>query len=74
MNTIKKKPIREEKLLKALGRKKYLRTHEAAEIMGVSECTVRRFFNVLQERGDVVRVHGGIKLTTGRKMCIRDRL
>lgn len=66
VNTIKKKPIREEKLLKALGRKKYLRTHEAAEIMGVSECTVRRFFNVLQERGDVVRVHGGIKLTTGR--------
>ena len=54
--------LREEKVLNALGTREILRTHDAARILGVSECTVRRVFDKLQEKSVVVRVHGGVKL------------
>lgn len=59
---INKMAIREEKVLKALGTRQVLRTHDAAKILGVSECTARRLFESLQEKGEVIRTHGGVKL------------
>lgn len=60
--TINTKAIREEQVLKALGTRQVLRTHDAARILDISECTARRLFADLQDKGEVIRVHGGIKL------------
>lgn len=35
-------------------------TENAANELGVSESTIRRLFNELEERGDVIRIYGGV--------------
>lgn len=57
-----KKSYREESVLYALRKKKNLTTREVAEMLHASECTVRRFFEVLEQKGEAIRVYGGIKL------------
>ena len=56
-----KKAYRRENVLSALRRKKALTTGEVAEIIGASECTVRRLFDELEGEGEAIRVYGGIK-------------
>ncbi len=53
---------REEMVMTALRNKKRLKTKDAAEMLGVSECTVRRLFEEMEKRGEVERVYGGIRL------------
>lgn len=62
-----KTAYREESILNALRKKKYLKTCEAADMLNISECTVRRFFEELEKRGEVVRVYGGIKLPPNKQ-------
>lgn len=58
---------REDIVLNTLQKKKKLKTREVAEILNVSECTVRRFFEELEKRGEAVRVYGGIKLAGSKQ-------
>ena len=39
-----------------------LTTTEAAKALNISESTVRRLFNELEEKGEVTRIYGGIKV------------
>lgn len=57
-----KKVYREQKILYELSKKANLKTMDVAGLLGMSECSVRRFFLELEEKGAVVRYHGGIKL------------
>lgn len=56
-----KKSHREELLLTQLKKRKWVSTHDAAKLLGVSECTVRRLFTELERTGEAVRSYGGIK-------------
>lgn len=54
--------IRKRKLLDSLHYKRKMDVQEAAELMGISPATTRRFFTQLENEGTAVRVHGGIQL------------
>lgn len=57
-----KKASREEYILNALQSSSRMTTGEAANILGISEATVRRVFSDLEKAGKVVRNYGGIQL------------
>lgn len=57
----RKKTHQEEIVLNLLNKRKFLKTTEAAEALNVSECTIRRLFDELEQKGDATRVYGGIK-------------
>lgn len=57
-----KKASREEYILNALQSANRMTTGEAANILGISEATVRRIFSDLEKSGKVVRNYGGIQL------------
>jgi len=57
-----KKAKQEETILTLLHKRKQLKTTEAAQLLNVSECTVRRFFMDLEQRNEAIRIYGGIKL------------
>ncbi|MEG1515683.1 MAG: DeoR/GlpR family DNA-binding transcription regulator [Clostridia bacterium] len=61
-----KKSHREENVLSALQKKKYLKTGEVADMLNASECTVRRFFSDLEKKGMALRVYGGIKIAPSK--------
>jgi DeoR family fructose operon transcriptional repressor len=62
MKTAIKKIQREQSILYELRKKGHLKTIDATRLLGMSECSVRRFFLELEEKGTAVRYHGGIKL------------
>lgn len=62
-----KKAHQQEVILSLLKRKKSLRTGEAARLLHVSECTVRRLFEELEQRGELIRVYGGANLVPGKR-------
>ena len=66
MKLLIKKGQWEEIILNTLWKKKKLTTHAVAGILNVSECTVRRFFDELEKKNEVVRIYGGIKLPPDR--------
>lgn len=60
-NRENKKHNQKQLLLELLdNREEVLTTEEAAVALNVSESTVRRIFNELEEKGEVTRVYGGI--------------
>lgn len=61
-----KKSHQQEIILSLLKRKKSLRTQEAARLLHVSECTVRRLFEELEQQGELIRVYGGANLAPGK--------
>jgi len=62
-----KKASREEYILKVLQRSGMVKTAEIAQQLDVSECTVRRLFEDLEERNEVIRIHGGVKAVRRRQ-------
>ncbi len=50
-----------ETLLNTLSERKKLSLHETIELLGVSESTVRRLFNRLEEDGRALRAYGGVR-------------
>lgn len=54
--------LRKMKLLETLQLKKKMDVQEAAELIGISPATTRRFFNLLAKEGTAVRIHGGIQI------------
>lgn len=52
-------PIRQSKILDALARAGAVRVGELAQLLNVSEMTVRRDLDVLDRRGLLTKVHGG---------------
>lgn len=49
------------KVIEELGRREYLSTEDAVNLLQVSESTVRRLFNRMEASDDVIRVFGGVK-------------
>lgn len=56
---------REKLVLEQLQAKKRIEISEMSEFLGVSESTVRRLFNGLEQSGKAIRVHGGLSLAAG---------
>ena len=54
---------RRQSLLDLLRKQAGLRVSELAEVLDVSEGTIRNDFNALEEEGRLKRVHGGAILT-----------
>lgn len=50
---------RQRRILKLLEESGSLRTVETADVMGVTDETIRRDFEVLEKRGELIRIHGG---------------
>ncbi|MFU8894193.1 MAG: DeoR/GlpR family DNA-binding transcription regulator [Luteolibacter sp.] len=50
---------RHHRILELLGRSGSMRTSELSAALGVSDETVRKDFEVLESRGELVRMHGG---------------
>ena len=50
---------RQRRILDLLNESGSLRTTEIAESLGVTDETVRKDFEVLDKRGELVRIHGG---------------
>lgn len=50
---------RQKRILELLTEGGSLRTTETAQILGVTDETIRRDFEVLEKRGEVIRTHGG---------------
>ena len=59
----RKKTDQEQMLLIMLNKHKFLKTTDAAQALNLSECTIRRLFNTLEQQGEAVRVYGGIQLS-----------
>lgn len=57
---------RHMRLREILGDGAFMTTQELAEAAGVSEVTLRRDLRLLEQRGSVVREHGGARLAVGR--------
>lgn len=59
---------RERVLIETIEQRGKLDTHEAAALLDVSECTVRRIFGNIEADGKAIRYHGGIRtLNNGRQ-------
>src|ERR1700754_1634866 len=52
-------PARREQILRTLSGGGFVRVNELAELLGVSDVTVRGDLAALAERGEVRRIHGG---------------
>lgn len=63
---MKKNELQEKMIMERLVESKKISKAEAIHLLGVSESTVRRLFIRLEERGAVVRSHGGIQLVPGQ--------
>lgn len=50
---------RQRRILDLLNEAGSLRTTETAQVLGVTDETIRRDFEVLEKRGEVIRAHGG---------------
>ena len=50
---------RQRQILRLLTEKETLRTIEAAQVLGVTDETVRKDFELLERRGELQRIHGG---------------
>lgn len=61
---------RQRRILKLLQESDSLRTTETAAELGVTDETVRKDFEILEKRGDLIRTHGG----AGRPSKIREDL
>lgn len=59
------KSERHEHLLDLCTQRGMVTVAQAAKIFGISEMTARRDFDELAQSGEVVREHGGIRLSTG---------
>ncbi len=53
------------KILQYLDTHETIGTAEACALLGVSEATVRRIFNMIAHSGSAVRFHGGLKAVSG---------
>ena len=54
--------LKEKQLLEVLQKHQYLKIEDIAKKISVSTSTVRRHLNVLQQKGLIMRTHGGAKL------------
>ena len=54
-------------ILELIKNKKNIKLNELVEEMGVSEATVRRDLNFLEEKGKIRRVHGGAVLIENKE-------
>lgn len=61
---------RQHRIIDLLQRAGSLRTSETAEALGVTDETVRKDFEVLEKRGELIRIHGG----ASRPIKIREDL
>ncbi|MFT4106332.1 MAG: DeoR/GlpR family DNA-binding transcription regulator [Lacrimispora sp.] len=50
-----------EKIVEIVNNKKIVNTRELAQILGVTETTIRRDCEELEQKGKLIRVHGGAK-------------
>lgn len=71
---------RRAKILDIVNEKEIVNTKDLAELLGVTEMTIRRDCAQLEEQGKLIRVHGGIKkikqqaiLTTRDEKHMKDR-
>ena len=55
---------RQRKILALLQQAGSLRTSEMAETLGVTDETVRKDFELLEKRGELLRIHGGASILT----------
>lgn len=63
---------REELLLQKLLVCKRLSAQEAMDLLNVSKSTIRRIFIDMENRGTVIRAHGGIQLTSSIRYSFND--
>ncbi len=64
MNLAEKNIMREELLMTALNSERKLEISRVMELLGVSKSTARRILMQLEEKGLIVRTHGGAHLLT----------
>ncbi|OFL20625.1 hypothetical protein HMPREF3056_07140 [Corynebacterium sp. HMSC056F09] len=69
MNLLK----RHEQIVDILNSEQFVRASELAELFDVSVETIRKDLNELQDKGTIVRVHGGAQLAEGKKESAYDR-
>jgi DeoR/GlpR family transcriptional regulator of sugar metabolism len=62
--------VRHDEILKILSRLRQISVQELTERLGVSEATIRKDLNILEEMGFLVRTHGGALLAEDRKLEI----
>ncbi|MBA4602339.1 DeoR/GlpR family DNA-binding transcription regulator [Thermoactinomyces mirandus] len=55
---------RHKRILQMIEEKLFLKVSEAAEMLGVTEMTIRRDFKYLENQGLITRIHGGAKKKT----------
>lgn len=61
---------RHDEILKILTRLRQISVYELTERLGVSEATIRKDLNILEEMGYLVRTHGGASLAEDRTLEI----
>lgn len=54
---------KEKLLMEELTKKQQMSIHEATEYLKISQATARRLFTKLEEKGRLVRTHGGVRIT-----------
>ena len=58
-----------EKIVQMVNEKGIANTKELAQILNVTETTIRRDTEFLEKQGKIIRVHGGAKSINQKKLC-----